>query len=709
MHPRFQLTPLVCALAAVALPDWAAAQEAATLPAVSVQAQPNKSTQASIAGFGATPGWQVPAQSVSFSEQALQEAGITRVSELAKLDGSVSGGYNTTGYWDDLTVRGFALEGAYSYRREGLPYNAETRIPLDNKSSLELFKGTSGIQAGISAPGGLVNLVVKRPEGRVRSAEVAWTSARSFKLATDLSDRFGDNQQFGLRINAAHERLNPEVRDAQGQRHLLSAATDWRLSADTTLEAEVEHSRVAQPSVPGFSMLGNTLPKANSVDPRTNLNNQPWSLPVVFQGQVGTLRLNQQLNGDWRWQTTYGYQRLVTQDRIAFPYGCYAENNYAAYCSDGSFDLYDYRSENEVRKVQSLDSHVDGTAQWGGFRHQLSLGVTRSFQTVSAASAAYNGVGTGTVDGLTMIDEGNGTTRDSAMGNRREGATEWYARDAIQWGADWTSWLGVRHTKLNRTGFQSDGSAPSQPLHQAFTTPWLATGYQFAPMQQVYASWGEGVQALVAPTPYGAPYDNSGQPLRAQRTRQLEVGLKGQCPHTVWGLNWFRTQKPETNGVGSVYQVDGDSLHQGVEGMMRSTLGRWTLDLSGMVLDAKRRGSADTTINGLRPTNVPDHTVKVSAAYRLESIPGLSTQAAIIHEGRRMVTPDNSQHVPSWSQLDVGMRYTQRLGNQAVVWQAGVQNVTDKRAWRSTPYQFGHVYLLPLAPRSLTASVLVDF
>ena len=41
---------------------------------------------------------------------------------------------------------------------------------------------------------------------------------------------------------------------------------------------------------------------------------------MVFQGQVGTLRLNQQLNGDWRWQTTsHGYQRLVTQDRIAFP------------------------------------------------------------------------------------------------------------------------------------------------------------------------------------------------------------------------------------------------------------------------------------------------------------------------------------------------------------------------------------------------------
>ncbi len=707
MTNRFHLRPLVCALAAIAVSDWAcAADEAGTLPTITVQAEAAKSGQTNIAGFGATPTWQVPAQTVSLSERALQEGGITRVSDLAKVDGSVSGGYNTTGYWDDLTVRGFALEGAYSYRREGLPYNSETRIPLDNKANLELFKGTSGIQAGISAPGGLINLVVKRPEGRIRSAELAWTSARSIKVATDLGDRFGDNQQFGLRINAAHERLNPEVNDAKGQRHLLSLATDWRISTDTVIEAEVEHSRAAQPSVPGFSMLGNTLPDAKSVDPRINLNNQPWTLPVVFQEQVGTLRLKQQLNNQWQWQTTYGGQRLLTQDRAAFPFGCGADGSH--YCADGSFDLYDYRSENELREVRSLDSHVDGTVQWAGFQQQVSLGVMRSLQAVTAATAAYNWVGTGTVDGLTIIPAGDATPT-SPMGNRYEASTEWYARDAVQWNQDWTSWLGLRHTELNRSGFQSDGSNPSQPLKQTFTTPWLATGYQFAPRQQVYASWGEGVQAVVAPYPYGSSYTNSGQPLPAQRTRQIEVGLKGQCPHTNWGLNWFRTQKPEVNAVGSTYQIDGDSLHKGVEGQISTNLGNWTLDASAMWLDAKRRHSADGTLNGRHPTNVPDHTVKLGASYRFAAVPGLVAQGAVINEGRRMVTPDNTEHVPAWTQVDVGMRYTQRLNNQAIVWQAGVQNLLDQRAWRSTPYQFGHVYLLPLAPRTLTASVLVDF
>ena len=60
-------------------------------------------------------------------------------------------------------MRGFVLDNRFNFRRDGLPINAETSIPLDNKERIEILKGTSGIQAGTSAPGGLVNYVVKRP------------------------------------------------------------------------------------------------------------------------------------------------------------------------------------------------------------------------------------------------------------------------------------------------------------------------------------------------------------------------------------------------------------------------------------------------------------------------------------------------------------------------------------------------------------------
>ena len=130
-------------------------------------------------------------------------------------------------------------------------------------------------------------------------------------------------------------------------------------------------------------------------------------------------------------------------------------------------------------------------------RHQLSLGVTRSFQTVSAASAAYNGVGTGTADGLTM------STKAMARPVIQPWATAVKAQlsgmHAMPFNGCRLDFVaGVRHTKLNRTGFQSDGSAPSQPCTKPSPHPGWPPATSCS-MQQVYASWGEGVQALVAP------------------------------------------------------------------------------------------------------------------------------------------------------------------------------------------------------------------
>ena len=48
------------------------------------------------------------------------------------------------------------------------------------------------------------------------------------------------------------------------------------------------------------------------------------------------------------------------------------------------------------------------------------------------------------------------------------------------------------------------------------------------------------------------------------------------------------------------------------------------------------------------------------------------------------------------------------MGSSNLVWRAGVDNLTDRRAWRESPYQFGHAYLFPLAPRTLRLSVQAD-
>jgi iron complex outermembrane recepter protein len=124
-----------------------------------------------------------------------------------------------------------------------------------------------------------------------------------------------------------------------------------------------------------------------------------------------------------------------------------------------------------------------------------------------------------------------------------------------------------------------------------------------------------------------------------------------------------------------------------------------------MALRARREGSADTSLNGLRPTNVPARALKLQAAWNVDALPGLALIGFITHEGERMVLPDNSIATPGWTRIDLAARWRQTLGaQQAIVWRLGLDNATDQRAWQEAPYQFGHAYLYPLAPRSLRLS-----
>ncbi|MDP3619102.1 MAG: TonB-dependent receptor plug domain-containing protein, partial [Ramlibacter sp.] len=273
------------------------AQPTTALPSVVVTGT-SAAPVADVTGLGDVPVKELPVSATVINRRQIEASGARRLADLAQFDSSVSDAYNAPGYWDFLSIRGFTLDNLYNYRREGLPINAQTVIPLDNKERVEILKGTSGMQAGVSSPGGLVNYAVKRPtELNLREARIEASSRSSLLAAADLGGRFGADRAFGYRINLAHEKLRPLIRSLDGERSLASIAGDWRLGRDSVIEAEVEWSHKSQASQSGFSLLGNALPAVP--DRRINLNNQPWAQPSVFDGVTGTLRFSQALGKDW--------------------------------------------------------------------------------------------------------------------------------------------------------------------------------------------------------------------------------------------------------------------------------------------------------------------------------------------------------------------------------------------------------------------------
>jgi iron complex outermembrane receptor protein len=662
---------------------------------------------------------RTPLSATVIRAEQLLDAGITQLGDITRLDAGLTDAYNAPGYWGQVAVRGFTLDNRFNYRRDGLPINAETVLATGNKAALELLKGASGIQAGTSAPGGLLNLVVKRPTAAaLHHFSIEWTQPGTVSVDADLGDRAGPEGAFGWRINAAGAHLDGATRNSRGDSRLLAGAAELRLGAAGLLEVEGEYSRQSQPSTPGFSLLGARLPNAAEIDPRINLNNQAWSLPVVMQGSTGSIRYTHTLEAQTHLVAQLMQQRLRSDDRIAFPFGCSSEGDYSRYCSDGTFDLYDYRSDGERRNSTAADLSLVTRMRLAGTEHRVHLGLLSTRYEARFNRQAYNWVGVGRVDGRVALPADPTLTGENTQ--RDERSTELHLQDAVSLAPDWQLWAGLRHTRLQRESVLTDGT-DATAYAQAFSTPWLALAWQVDGQHMVYASWGQGIESEVAPN--RTRYQNAGQALPSLKSQQVEAGIKHSGPKLQWRAALFDTQRPQwsdilrSTGLASDYcsdadpctrRADGRAHHRGLEAEAEWQAGAWSVHGSALLLRARREGAAVAAANGLRPSNVPERSLKLQAAYNVSTVPGLALLGFATHEGERMVLPDNSVATPGWTRLDLGLRYAQQALGARLVWRGGLDNVLDERAWKEAPYQYGHAYLYPLAPRTLRLSLSVS-
>lgn len=695
----------------------------------------NSAPVADVAGFGDVSANEIPISTTVIGRGDIERIGARRLADMTSLDASVTDSYNAPGYWDFLNIRGYTLNQSYNYRREGLPISAETMIALDNKESIEILKGTSGIQAGTSAPGGLVNYLVKRPtEAPLRELTLGTGERSSRLVALDLGGR-SENKVLGYRLNIAHEELRPLIDAANGHRDLLAFAADARINRQTVLSAEFEWSQQSQPSVPAQSLLGAQLPVVSN--PNINLNNQPWSLPNHFTGLTGTIKLDQVINDNWTWQAVYGSQQLKSDDRLAYPAGCsdpvsgifYADR----YCPPSSTgrpgvglaDIYQFQSDNERRHVQAGQVRLQGKLALGGVQHQVSTGILRSalnnrFGFQADASAP---IGQATTDGKTVIPAPSPPLAfDTPNTNRNEYNTELFLQDLARWTPRFSTWAGLRQTTLARHSVQTDGTGETR-YRQSFTTPWLGASFELAPQLSAYASWGRGIESNVAPN--RPNYSNAGFAIPAAKSIQKEIGIKQNNADTTWHLTYFDIRRPALydqilsgtqNCPNSLTDCrtqtyNGDAHHRGLELAASTAAGPWRVSASAMLLRAVL-DSSDPQLNGHAPTNVPRHVLRAHAQYQFVQWPGVTVGASLIHEGVRMVVDNSDEQVslPAWSRIDAVLGYQQKLSDGSTTqWRLGVDNLTQRHYWRESPISYGLLYLYPGAARTVRLTMKTMF
>jgi iron complex outermembrane recepter protein len=468
-------------------------------------------------------------------------------------------------------------------------------------------------------------------------------------------------------------------------------------------------------------LLDRTLPAP--VDPRINLTRQPWSVPGVFNALTGSVRLRQELDAGWQWTTQYGAQRLKTDDRLTYGFGY---NGFGAlinpsdpvtrttvqFTKDGKYEIDDYRSDNERRFVDVLQTEFSGQADISGLKHQLNFGVLRQRQLDRLPPMqTWQTAGEGSIYG------GSTSTAQPAPNfpntNRSEYSNEFSVKDRIELENKTSVWMGLRNVSFNRESNQNvDSNVNARRYEGSINLPWLGISKAIG-QKVIYASHGHGVEQFVAPNTPLWISEQAGQQLGIGRSRQTELGVR-TIP-AQGGIGWnaalFQIERPlaydEVNQDGLfVRHLDGKQTHQGLDLGANLTTSQWRLGSQIQWLHAKITDVTETSgVVGSRPLNVPQFVLRGMAEYRYSSLPGLRTGIRVSHEGERNVTEDGSVQLPAWTIFDATAHYDTKLNNVASTWTLAIENLEDKRYWRESPKQFGHYYLYPGAPRTFRATV----
>lgn len=613
-------------------------------------------------------------------------AGVTR----SQLNGST---------YDNISIRGILVENRGNYRLNGsLPVINLIDIPLENKERVEVLKGASSLYYGLVPPSGIVNLVTKRagPQEN-KSLTLRANEHGGHSAHIDYGNRFGDQKQFGARINLVGGVEDIGVDHYEGDRGLASAALDWRASEKLLFKFDLEHYRkdVSEQAAIGLPSAVNgkiTLPPVP--DSKHNLAGK-WQ-KYDAEATNALFRTDYFITDNWSVLLEAGHAR-TERDRN---FSQFKSNNFTT--GDGTLDVSFTRGQ--VFENTNYRAELFGRVPTGPVMHELSLGITTNkresdtplFAGTSYAQNYYEPVAIPKRNPAAPTGLSLQTIDDKGI----------YLFDRILLSDKWQVMLGLRASDYESEVKRSNASGTTRTIYETHeTSPSASLVYKVLPNLTVYASYIEGLEESgTAP----ATRANAGELLNPAKSKQREIGFKTRLFHnTLVQLAYFDIERPSTFvNAANEFTLNGLSEYRGLEFAATGEINKhWAIVASAMLMDAEQLNRDSSTTFGKVPENTPEKTASLFAEYRVPGVPGLALSGGLYYVGERAVNNQNQAFIDAYTIYSAGARYATQLGDERITYQLTVDNLTDRDYWSTA----GNGLLGVGLPRTLKASMRVDF
>lgn len=651
-----------------------APQESAWGPAATIAAR-----QSATGTKTDTPIQKVP-QSISVvtaEEMALHQPKSVKEA-LSYTPGVAVGTRGASNTYDYLIIRGFAADGQSQnnylngLKMQGNFYNDAVIDPYMLERA-EIMRGPVSVLYGKSRPGGLLNMVSKRPTTEpLKEVQFKAGTDSLFQTGFDFSDALDDDGVYSYRLTGLARSANAQQKGAEEQRYAIAPAFTWRPNDKTNFTFLSYFQNEPETGYYGW------LPKEGTVEPLPNGKR----LPTDFNegAKNNTYSRNEKMIGysfDHEFNDTFTVrqnlrfaQNKVSQKSV-YGYGMcsdplYSSNPSSSPCANvpqsqwGHTLTRQYVIDNEKLENFSVDTQLQSKFATGSVDHTLLTGVDfmRMRNDIDSWFGYAGSVAPSDIYNLDRSDFDFGAHPNPSGPYRvllKQKQTGLYVQDQAQWDKVLVT-LGGRYDWADQSSFNRDYGNKSERDDKEFT--WRGgVNYLFDNGVTPYFSYSESFEPA-------SQTDANGDLFAPSKGKQYEVGVKyvpEDRPIVVTGALY---QLTKTNNLmadpnGSLFSVEGGEIRaRGVELEAKAALSA-SVNLVGSYTYTDAEYTTDTNYKGNTPAQVPKHMASLWADYTFFDGPlsGLTLGTGGRYTGSSYGDPANSFKVGSYTVVDALVRY----------------------------------------------------
>jgi len=494
----------------------------------------------------------------------LREQQITNFTDALK---NVNGIYimgNTGGYQEEIASRGSSISSTNTFKN-GIRFFNGMKIEMSGVEKMEILKGNTAIEYGNVAPGGVLNIITKKPKFDF-GGNVAYTigSFGSHKPQLDVYGSLNKQKTIAFRLNASYQQAQSFRKYVNSENFYINPSFLFKLSDKSSLLIEGDY--INSKTVPDF---GAGIVDYKVVElPRDRFLGVTWGKYAAQQG-FASAKYNVQIAERWQLNALVGYRNYATE--------LFAN---ARPNASGSMVQANGNWRRGLQRSQVGDSYfieqvdVNTVFKTGKIEHQVLLGAdAEQFATQTTGYRAYNNY-----DEINIFTDYNPNTQPAIPALEETTLTKnpvkrfgVYAQDLICFPKYVKLFLGARFNQIKSTSDvltrANNTSVVTDKTDKPFS-PKVGLIIQPTKNHTIFTSYSNSFSLNTG-------VDIDGNALKPSIIDQYEVGVKNRLlgeklqfnvtAYQITNSNLAQTSLANGNTNSNIKELAGETKSQGVE------------------------------------------------------------------------------------------------------------------------------------------------